>query len=45
MPADYTFVNRLQWGFVSVLAGLRAEANWREVVEPWLHGPTLPVPA
>jgi len=36
MPSDYTFVNRLQWGFVSVLAGLGAEANWRRVVEPWL---------
>jgi predicted unusual protein kinase regulating ubiquinone biosynthesis (AarF/ABC1/UbiB family) len=36
MPTDYTFVNRLQWGFVSVLAGLGAEANWRRIVEPWL---------
>jgi predicted unusual protein kinase regulating ubiquinone biosynthesis (AarF/ABC1/UbiB family) len=39
MPTDYTFVNRLQWGFVSVLAGLRAKANWRRVVEPWLQEP------
>jgi predicted unusual protein kinase regulating ubiquinone biosynthesis (AarF/ABC1/UbiB family) len=39
MPTDFTFVNRLQWGFVSVLAGLQAEANWRRVVEPWLHAP------
>jgi predicted unusual protein kinase regulating ubiquinone biosynthesis (AarF/ABC1/UbiB family) len=39
MPTDLTFVNRLQWGFVSVLAGLRAEGNWRRLVEPWLHGP------
>src|SRR5580698_1839349 len=37
-PSDLTFVNRLQWGFGSVLAGLGAEANWREIVEPWLHG-------
>ncbi len=37
MPSDYTFVNRLQWGFVSVLAGLEAQANWRRLVEPWLH--------
>jgi predicted unusual protein kinase regulating ubiquinone biosynthesis (AarF/ABC1/UbiB family) len=36
MPADFTFVNRLQWGFASVLAGLGAEANWRRLVEPWL---------
>jgi hypothetical protein len=44
MPPDYTFVNRLQWGFVSVLAGLGAEANWRSVVEPWLNGPLVGVP-
>jgi predicted unusual protein kinase regulating ubiquinone biosynthesis (AarF/ABC1/UbiB family) len=42
MPSDLTFVNRLQWGFTSVLAGLGAEANWRRLVEPWLHGPMLP---
>jgi predicted unusual protein kinase regulating ubiquinone biosynthesis (AarF/ABC1/UbiB family) len=44
MPKDFTFVNRLQWGFGSVLAGLEAEANWRRLVEPWLHGPVLPIP-
>ena len=44
MPSDLTFVNRLQWGFTSVLAGLGAEANWRRVVEPWLHGPVAPNP-
>ena len=37
MPSDFTFVNRLQWGFGSVLAGLEAEANWRRLVEPWLR--------
>jgi hypothetical protein len=42
MPKDFTFVNRLQWGFASVLAGLKAEANWRRLVEPWLHGPEVP---
>jgi predicted unusual protein kinase regulating ubiquinone biosynthesis (AarF/ABC1/UbiB family) len=42
MPTDFTFVNRLQWGFASVLAGLKAEANWRQLVEPWLHGPEYP---
>jgi predicted unusual protein kinase regulating ubiquinone biosynthesis (AarF/ABC1/UbiB family) len=45
MPSDLTFVNRLQWGFSSVLAGLGAEANWRRLVEPWLHGPIVPIPA
>jgi predicted unusual protein kinase regulating ubiquinone biosynthesis (AarF/ABC1/UbiB family) len=44
MPSEFTFVNRLQWGFVSVLAGLRAQANWRRIVEPWLDGPALPIP-
>ncbi len=43
MPGDFTFVNRLQWGFGSVLAGLGAEANWRRLVQPWLHGPTVPI--
>ncbi len=37
MPTDFTFVNRLQWGFGSVLAGLRAEANWRRLIAPWLE--------
>jgi predicted unusual protein kinase regulating ubiquinone biosynthesis (AarF/ABC1/UbiB family) len=44
MPSDFTFVNRLQWGFASVLAGLGAEANWRKLVEPWLDGPLEPIP-
>jgi predicted unusual protein kinase regulating ubiquinone biosynthesis (AarF/ABC1/UbiB family) len=38
MPTEFTFVNRLQWGFGSVLAGLGAEANWRRLVQPWLEG-------
>ncbi|MBV9945761.1 MAG: AarF/ABC1/UbiB kinase family protein, partial [Myxococcales bacterium] len=41
MPTDFTFVNRLQWGFVSVLAGLQATANWRRLVEPWLRGTSV----
>ncbi len=44
MPTDMTFVNRLQWGFTSVLAGLGAEADWRRLVEPWLHGPVTALP-
>jgi predicted unusual protein kinase regulating ubiquinone biosynthesis (AarF/ABC1/UbiB family) len=44
MPTDYTFVNRLQWGFVSVLAGLGAEANWRRIVEPWVSAKATPIP-
>ncbi len=44
-PPEFTFVNRLQWGFASVLAGLTAEANWRRLVDPWLHSPVEPLPA
>jgi predicted unusual protein kinase regulating ubiquinone biosynthesis (AarF/ABC1/UbiB family) len=44
MPTDFTFVNRLQWGYGSVLGGLRAEANWRRIVEPFLHGELRPIP-
>jgi len=36
MPTDLTFVNRLQWGFASVMGGLEAESNWRRIVDPWL---------
>lgn len=38
-PADLTFVNRLQWGLLSVLAGLGGEANWRRITDPWLRAP------
>ena len=44
MPTDFTFVNRLQWGFGSVLAGLGAEANWRRLVAPWVEGAVFPIP-
>jgi len=49
-PPEFTFVNRLQWGFASVLAGLGSEAPWKQIVEPWLHGPVTslgrePVPS
>jgi predicted unusual protein kinase regulating ubiquinone biosynthesis (AarF/ABC1/UbiB family) len=44
MPADFTFVNRLQWGLSSVMGGLEAEANWREITDPWLHGPVKELP-
>lgn len=32
MPADYTFINRLQWGFYSVLTRLRANVNWNSLL-------------
>ena len=44
MPADLTFVNRLQWGLFSVLGGLGAEANWRRITDPWLRGPIVAIP-
>lgn len=43
-PTEMTFVNRLQWGFASVLAGLEAESNWKKLVWPFVAGPTLPPP-
>ena len=37
MPQEFTFVNRLQWGLSSVLAGLRTRAPFREMSEPWIR--------
>jgi predicted unusual protein kinase regulating ubiquinone biosynthesis (AarF/ABC1/UbiB family) len=44
MSQDFTFVNRLQWGLASVLAGLRTEAAFRPLVEPWVRSELLPIP-
>ncbi len=44
IPTDMTFMNRLQWGLTSVLAGLEAEANFSQMTEPWLRAPVLPLP-
>jgi hypothetical protein len=44
MPQDFTFVNRLQWGLASVLAGLRTEAAFRPIIEPWVKGGQDPIP-
>jgi predicted unusual protein kinase regulating ubiquinone biosynthesis (AarF/ABC1/UbiB family) len=44
MPQDFTFVNRLQWGLASVLAGLRTEAAFRPLIEPWVRGALEPIP-
>jgi predicted unusual protein kinase regulating ubiquinone biosynthesis (AarF/ABC1/UbiB family) len=32
IPADYTFLNRLEWGFFSVLTRLRARVNWHALL-------------
>lgn len=39
MAPDQTFMNRLQWGLASVMAGLGGEANWRRMTESWIRGP------
>lgn len=39
MPVEHTFVNRLQWGLASVLAGLEAEYNFHRLTRPWIEGP------
>jgi predicted unusual protein kinase regulating ubiquinone biosynthesis (AarF/ABC1/UbiB family) len=44
MPQDFTFVNRLQWGLASVMAGLRTEAAFRPIVEPWIRDGVHPLP-
>ena len=43
MPQDHTFMNRLQWGLASVMAGLGGEGNWRRIAEPWIRGSHVPV--
>jgi predicted unusual protein kinase regulating ubiquinone biosynthesis (AarF/ABC1/UbiB family) len=37
MPQDFTFVNRLQWGLASVMAGLGTIAKFRPVMDPWVR--------
>ncbi len=44
MPQDHTFMNRLQWGLASVMAGIGGEGNWRRLTEPWIRGPQHPIP-
>jgi hypothetical protein len=44
MPQEFTFVNRLQWGLASVMAGLGTVAHFRPIVEGWIRGPVHPVP-
>jgi predicted unusual protein kinase regulating ubiquinone biosynthesis (AarF/ABC1/UbiB family) len=45
MPQDFTFVNRLQWGLASVLAGLKTQARFRQMSEPWIRGGVYPIPS
>ncbi|MCL2723220.1 MAG: AarF/ABC1/UbiB kinase family protein [Polyangiaceae bacterium] len=43
MPQDFTFINRLQWGLASVMAGIGGEANFRTIAEPWIRGPRIEI--
>ncbi len=45
MPQDFTFVNRLQWGLASVMAGLGTRARFRPIIEPWVRDGIHPIPA
>jgi predicted unusual protein kinase regulating ubiquinone biosynthesis (AarF/ABC1/UbiB family) len=45
MPQDFTFVNRLQWGLASVLAGLGTTAAFRPMIEPWVRSGIEPIPS
>jgi predicted unusual protein kinase regulating ubiquinone biosynthesis (AarF/ABC1/UbiB family) len=38
MPRDFTLVNRLTWGVVSILAQLGATANWHRIHREMTHG-------
>ena len=42
VPKDHTFMNRLQWGLASVMAGIGGEGNYRRIAEPWIRGPLKP---
>jgi len=37
VPADFTFISRLQWGFYSVLTLLGANGNWHRMVPPSVY--------
>lgn len=43
MPADWLFVNRLQFGMFSILAHLDASAVWGDVFRPLVHDETPPM--
>jgi predicted unusual protein kinase regulating ubiquinone biosynthesis (AarF/ABC1/UbiB family) len=43
MPYDLTFVNRLQWGLASIMGGLRTEARFRDLAEPWVKDGLWPL--
>ncbi|MBX3186437.1 MAG: AarF/ABC1/UbiB kinase family protein [Labilithrix sp.] len=42
-PQEHLFMNRLQWGLASVMAGIGGEGNWRSIAEPWIRGPHVAI--
>lgn len=44
MPTEHTFMNRLQWGLASVMAGLGATGNYHRITREWIRGPYVPPP-
>jgi len=44
MPTEHTFMNRLQWGLASVMAGLGAHGNYHRITRDWIRGPYVPPP-
>jgi predicted unusual protein kinase regulating ubiquinone biosynthesis (AarF/ABC1/UbiB family) len=41
MPTEHTFVNRLQWGLASVLAGFGSSLNFHRMTLPWVRAQRL----
>jgi predicted unusual protein kinase regulating ubiquinone biosynthesis (AarF/ABC1/UbiB family) len=44
MAQELTFVNRLQWGLASVMAGLGTHASFRNITEGWIRDGVYPIP-
>ncbi|HMY15126.1 MAG TPA: AarF/ABC1/UbiB kinase family protein [Polyangium sp.] len=44
LEQDFTFVNRLQWGLASVMAGLGTHASFRRITEGWIRDGVYPLP-
>jgi predicted unusual protein kinase regulating ubiquinone biosynthesis (AarF/ABC1/UbiB family) len=42
MPAEWVFLNRLQWGLNSILASLGASGGWGEIFRPAVEAPEDP---
>ncbi|MBS2020059.1 MAG: AarF/ABC1/UbiB kinase family protein [Deltaproteobacteria bacterium] len=42
-PQEHLFMNRLQWGLASVMAGIGGEMNCRRISESWIRGPHVPI--